>query len=313
MAVIEQGDIKEEPAFAGRETIDRAQSIQSAYEYCERLAGSHYENFPVGSFLVPRRLRKHFYSIYAFARTADDFADEGYEDGLNREGRIARLADWGAKLRQAFRGHATHPIFIALARTREEFDLPERLFEDLLSAFTQDVTRTRYETFDLLLDYCERSANPVGRLILLLFGYKDEALHRMSDSICTALQLTNHWQDVSIDLDKDRVYLPLVDLATFGLDVDALKARRADQRFARLMKREVERAREFFVSGKPLCTEVEGRLGMELRAVWLGGWRILDLLEENHYDVFSNRPVITSADKLKILSLALRRGAFRRY
>ncbi|HYP25547.1 MAG TPA: squalene synthase HpnC [Blastocatellia bacterium] len=277
------------------------------------MAKSHYENFPVGSLLIPKALRKHFYSIYAFARTADDFADEGYEQGRPPEERLAQLSEWGRMLRQAFSGHASHPVFVALAETRARFDLPVRLFEDLLSAFTQDVTRTRYESFDQLLDYCERSANPVGRLILLLFEYKDEGLHKMSDGICTALQLANHWQDVEVDLRKDRVYLPLEDMAKFGLLAEELHQRKADERFRRLMKYEVERARELFASGKPLCTEVRGRLGVELRAVWLGGWQILKRIEENNYDVFSRRPAISSIDKMRILSLALRREAFRRY
>ena len=289
------------------------EAVELAYRYCERLARSHYENFPVGSFLVPKRLRKHFYSIYAFARTADDFADEDYEQGPSAAERIARLEEWGRMLRQAFSGQASHPVFVALRETQARFDLPSQLFEDLLSAFVQDVTRTRYESFDQLLDYCDRSARPVGRLILLLFDYRDEELHKMSDSICAALQLTNHWQDVGIDIKKDRVYLPLEDLAKFGVEPEELNRGRADERFRKLMKYEVERARELFISGKPLCTEVGGRLGVELRAVWLGGWRILHRIEENRYDVFSNRPVISSLDKMKILTLALRRGAFRRY
>jgi len=288
-------------------------SVELAYRYCEKLAKSHYENFPVGSVLIPKRLRKHFYSIYAFARTADDFADEGYEMGQSPEERIARLEEWGRMLKQAFSGNASHPIFVALAETQAQFDLPSRLFEGLLSAFTQDVTRTRYETFDQLLDYCDRSANPVGRLILLLFDHRAEELHGLSDRICTALQLTNHWQDVGIDLIKDRVYLPLEDLAKFGLGVEDLHRRKAGERFRRLMKHEVERARELFSSGKPLCTAVEGRLGVELRAVWLGGWQILNRIEENHYDIFSDRPVISAVDKMKILTLALRKEAFKRY
>lgn len=292
---------------------DAGLSVELAYKYCEKLAKSHYENFPVGSLLIPKGLRKHFYSIYAFARTADDFADEGYERGERAEERIAKIEEWGRMLGQAFSGQASHPIFVALAETRARFDLPPRLFEALLSAFAQDVTLTRYESFDQLLDYCDRSANPVGRLILLLFDYRDEGLHEMSDSICTALQLANHWQDVGIDLRKDRVYLPLEDMERFDLAAEDLFQMKADERFRRLMKYEVERARELFISGRPLCTEVGGRLGVELRVVWLGGWRILNRIEENGYDVFSKRPVISAIDKMKILALALRREALRRY
>src|SRR5215213_4544846 len=204
-----QEESAEGPEGSDYHAGDAGQSVELAYKYCEKLAKAHYENFPVGSLLIPKRLRKHFYSIYAFARTADDFADEGYEHGERAEERIAKIHEWGRMLKQALCGQASHPIFIALAETQARFDLPPDLFEDLLSAFAQDVTRTRYESFEQLLDYCDRSANPVGRLILLLFGHKDEGLHQMSDSICTALQLANHWQDVGIDLRKDRVYLPL--------------------------------------------------------------------------------------------------------
>ena len=284
-----------------------------AYEYCERLTRSHYENFPVGSALIPKRLRRHFYSIYAFARTADDFADEGYGQGYSEGERLDLLDEWRRMLMQSLAGQARHPVFVALARTAAEFDLPAALLEDLLSAFAQDVTLRRYESFDQLVDYCRRSANPIGRLILLLFGYRDEQHHQWSDDICTALQLTNHWQDVAVDLEKDRVYLPEEDLSQFDLSVDDLKRRGANDSVKRLVKFEVERARQMFARGKPLCTSVSARLGIELRSVWLGGMRILDHIEQNGYDVFASRPVITSTDKLKILLVAASKRAFGRY
>ena len=284
-----------------------------AYQYCERLARSHYENFPVGSVLIPKPLRKHFYSIYAFARIADDFADEGYGAEYGECDRLALLEEWRQMLLESRAGIARHPVFVAVARTASEFDLPATLFEDLLSAFAQDVTVRRYECFDQLLDYCRRSANPIGRLILLLFGYRDEQLHRWSDDICTALQLANHWQDVAIDLDKDRVYLPEEDLSRFGVSADDLMSRTASGAFKSLMEFEVARARALFERGKPLCTSVGGRLGLELRSVWLGGVRILERIEQNSYDVFAHRPVISSTDKLKILLVAASRRAFRRY
>lgn len=292
---------------------ERAWTVDAAYAYCERLARAHYENFPVGSLLVPRPLRKHFYAIYAFARTADDFADEGFAQGRSPQERLEALAEWGEMLKNAFAGRASHPVFIALAETSARFDLPIALFEALLSAFSQDVTTSRYESFDQLLDYCRRSANPVGRLILLLFGHKDGQLNRWSDDICTGLQLANHWQDIAIDLDKDRIYLPAEDLVRFGLSEQDLLQKQAGDALRRLMAFEIDRAREFFRRGKPLCTAVGGRLGLELRAVWLGGWRILDRIEKNDYDVFTRRPVITAADKLRILGLALRKGAFQRF
>jgi hydroxysqualene synthase len=300
-------------SIRGEHITNRVWSVDAAYEYCEKLARSHYENFPVGSILIPRPLRKHFYSIYAFARTADDFADEGYAENYSERERLELLEEWRGMLRQAIKGHATHPVFIALRQTQAEFDLPVALFEDLLSAFMQDVTVSEYATFEELLDYCRRSANPVGRLILLLFGHRGEQLHSWSDDICTALQLANHWQDVAIDLAKGRIYIPAEDLARFGLSSDDLENSRSDDRFRRLMQFEVGRARELFARGKPLCVSVSGRLGLELRGVWLGGMRILDLIEQNGYDVFTRRPVIAPADKLRILSLAARKGAFRRH
>ncbi len=289
-----------------------AWDVESSYAYCERLARSHYENFPVGSVLVPKHLRKYFYSIYAFARTADDFADEGYADNHSEAERLDLLDEWRLMLQDCFAGRATHPIFIALHDTRANCKLPISLFEDLLSAFSQDVVKRRYQIFDELLDYCRRSANPIGRLILLLFGYKDEQLHQLSDNICTGLQLANHWQDVAIDLQKDRVYLPQEDLTRYGLTVEELQQQQLSKSFLELMKFEVARARQLFTAGKPLCTAVTGRLGIELRVVWLGGSRILNGIEANGYDVFNKRPVITKRDKLTILFTALRKGAFRR-
>jgi squalene synthase HpnC len=288
-------------------------TLDDAYDHCERLARSHYENFPVGSVLVPKRLRKHFYSIYSFARIADDFADEAYGESYTQRERLDLIDQWHLMLTESLAGRAKHPVFIALAQTQARFDLPVPLLEDLLSAFSQDVTVRTYESFDQLLDYCRRSANPIGRLILLLFGYRDEQFHRWSDDICTALQLANHWQDVAIDLDKDRIYLPEEDLSRFELTVDDLIRRRTSEAFKRLMKFEVTRTREMFASGKPLCAAVRGRLGVELRAVWLGGVRILEHIEQNGYDVFAQRPVITSSDKLRILSIAASKAAFRRY
>ncbi len=288
-------------ALTDAQLLRQSWTIDSAFRYCERLARAHYENFPVGSLLIPKTLRKHFYSLYAFARTADDFADEGEADSHNENVRLADLNEWRSRLQQAFQGQATHPIFIALAATCESFRLPQEHFEDLLSAFTQDVTTRRYASFSDLLDYCRRSANPIGRLILRLFGYEDEEKFLWSDDICTALQLTNHWQDVRVDLKKDRIYLPLADLARFGVTVEALQNRTATAEIRELMRFEVERARQLFLRGKPLCTAVGGRLGFELRAVWQGGWRILDRIAQNRYDVLQHRPVITKMDKLKLL------------
>lgn len=286
---------------AARTTV--SYSAEQASAYCERMARTHYENFPVGSLLVPGRLRKHVYSIYAFARTADDFADEGYETtGLTETDRLAALDDWQRKLEDCYAGRADHPVFIALAATVKELNLPIKLLSDLLSAFKQDVTKHRYANFDEVLDYCTRSANPVGRLILLLFGYRDERLHQLSDHICTALQLANFWQDVAVDIGKDRVYLPADELARFGVSIDDLREGRFSDRYAALLKFQVDRTWEIFKQGRPLPEAVRGRLKYELRLTWFGGTRILERIEELGYDTLNRRPTISTFDKLRILA-----------
>lgn len=290
------------------EIAGRTWSIKESYRYCRSIALSHYENFPVASILLPSTLRSHFYSIYAFARIADDFADEAQVAG-GPDARLALLARWREMLVDCYGGTATHPVFVALGETASKFALPLALFEDLISAFSQDVTKKRYETFAELLDYCRRSANPIGRLVLLLFGYKGQQLCLLSDSVCTGLQLTNHWQDLAIDLARDRVYLPIEDIARFGLAVEELKNPMRRDRVCRLLAFEVARTRSFFDDGERICDAVAGRLALELRAVWLGGVTILDRIERSGYDVFSQRPRITTLDKLRIASLAIARKA----
>jgi len=286
--------------------------VAEAFEYCQRLTESHYENFPVGSVLVPKRLRKHVYSIYAFARTADDFADEGYETSeaqtsasFDESARLAALDDWQQRLEKCFEDQADHPIFIALAATVKELDLPIKLFSDLLSAFKQDVVKRRYSDFNEVLDYCTRSANPVGRLILLLFGYRDEKLHQLSDYICTALQLANFWQDVSVDIRKDRIYLPLDEMEKFGVTAEDLRQSRFSQQYADLLKFQVDRTGEFFRIGRPLPEMVEGRLRYELRLTWFGGTRILELIEKLGFDTLNQRPKISTFDKLLLFARTL--------
>lgn len=244
-----------------------------AYAVCLRLARSHYENFPVASWLLPAPMRPHVAAVYAFARTADDFADEG---DLDEAERIRRIDDWESKLD----AHGDHPVFVALEHTIAECRLDKQLFRDLLSAFRQDVTTTRYATWDELLDYCRRSANPVGRLVLGIAGQRDEALARQSDCVCTALQLVNFWQDVAIDRAKGRDYLPRELADAFGS-----QARREAGR----------RTRALFDEGRAVADGVTGRLRYELRATWLGGTRILDALEARNFDV-STRPALRAAD-----------------
>jgi phytoene synthase len=278
-------------------------AVSDAFAYCERMARAHYENFPVGSLLVPKSRRKHVYSIYAFARTADDFADEGYDTGEWTEARrLAALEDWETKLEDAFRGRAANPVFVALAETVRELALPIQLFRDLLSAFKQDVTQRRYPDFDDVLDYCRRSANPVGRLILRLFGYRDDRLDELSDCICTALQLANFWQDVAVDLGKDRVYLPLDEMARHGVTIEALHARRFSAGYATLLEAQVRRTKDLFERGRPLPSQVRGRLAFELRLTWLGGMRILEKIEAMGYDTLRARPKIQAWDKIGLLA-----------
>lgn len=291
---------------AGLPAQPRSYSSAEALAYCERMAREHYENFPVGSLLVPRARRKHVYSIYAFARTADDFADEGYDDAvLTEASRLQALNEWEVQLAACYRGEASRPVFVALAATVKELQLPEQLFRDLLSAFKQDVVKRRYADFAEVLDYCRRSANPVGRLILRLFDYRDEHLDELSDAICTALQLANFWQDVAVDIQKDRVYLPQDEMRQYGVNLDDLRAQQGSAEYCRLLKFQVERTRELFARGKDLPKLVSGRLALELRLTWHGGMRILELIERQAYDTLRARPKLTGFDKAVLLSRAL--------
>jgi hydroxysqualene synthase len=293
------------PPVTFEESISSPAEIKDAFVFCEQMARAHYENFPVGSLLVPKEKRNHVYSIYAFARTADDFADEGYGTATTPDDRLHLLDEWEFQLESCYRGIASHPIFIALAETVRELRLPIQLFRDLLSAFRQDVVQARYADFNEVLDYCRRSANPVGRLLLLLFGYRDEHLHKLSDYICTALQLANFWQDVAVDLEKDRIYLPQEDLRQFDYHEDELFAREFNSRYASLLKFQVDRTWQLFAYGKTLPKLVRGRLSFELSLTWHGGTRILELIERNGYDTLQQRPKITKWDKLVLLTRAV--------
>src|SRR5215470_3840623 len=291
--------------------MGRADSrVEAGYAACRRLARRHYENFPVASYLVPRDKRDALRAIYAFARCADDFADEGVEIGapaVKPEARLQRLADWRQKLQDCYLGHADHPVFLALGDAARRFQLSQQHFEDLLRAFELDVRVNRHADFSSLLAYCSCSANPVGRLVLELFGHHDVGLVALSDDICTALQLTNFWQDVAVDLSHDRVYLPLEDLARFEYSLDDLCAGRVDERWRRLLAFEVERTREMFARGQSLVSKVTPSLRLQLRITWLGGVTILDKIEKAEYDVFRRRPTLGSLDFLKLLVRARRR------
>ena len=275
---------------------------RAAYAACERLARRHYENFPVASRLLPARMRPHIAAIYAFARTADDFADE---PGIADEERLLLLDEWEALLKghgqtQLFRLDSARelsvPVFQALHHTIETCNLPLQWFEDLLSAFRQDVTKHRYDTWIDLLDYCQRSANPVGRLVLRVAGHDDPGLDRESDAVCTALQLTNFWQDLDRDWRRGRLYVPLDDCGRMGARQTDLDARRLTPEWRATLAELVQRTRELFDAGRAVCDGVPGRLGWELRATWLGGRRILEKLQRAEFDVFRHRPKLGPAD-----------------
>ena len=283
-------------------------ALAQAYATCEQLARQHYENFPVASHLLPAPMRPHIAVIYAFARTADDFADE---PGLATEERLQRLEDFRQRLlagtaRRAEPTDAGHDlIFLALANTIRQFTLPVSLFEDLLSAFRQDVTTTRYRTWTDVLDYCRRSANPVGRLVLRVAGYDNRSLDDASDAVCTALQLTNFWQDLERDWSIGRLYVPVDALARANAREADLDAKRLTAEWRAVIAVMVQRTRELFARGRSVCDGVRGRLRWELRATWLGGTRILDKLERADFDVFNHRPTLGKSDIPGLLRDAL--------
>jgi squalene synthase HpnC len=276
-----------------------APSLDAAYAACLRLAREHYENFPVASHLIPPRMRPHIAAIYAFARTADDIADE---PGMPDAERLRRLEEWGARLDQAVTGATSSSdepaasIFAAVSNTIRVCHLPPSLFHDLLSAFRQDVVRKRYGTWEEVLDYCRRSANPVGRLVLGVAGRLTPALGARSDDVCTALQLTNFWQDIGRDWQNGRLYVPESARAQAGAREEDLDAPRLNAAWKRAMADMVQRTRALFEAGRPVCDGVDGRLRWELRLTWLGGSRILDRIEAADFEVVHNRPKLGAAD-----------------
>lgn len=269
--------------------------LRSAYAECRRLASRHYENFPTASYLVPRDRRDALAAIYAFARYADDVADE---PGV--ENRLEKLADWRAKLTASYEGGSDHPVFVALHDSAERFTLSRENFENLLHAFESDVVVNRHPDFASLLAYCTCSANPVGRLVLELFGYHDPHLFELSDNICTALQLTNFWQDVAVDFSRDRVYLPQNDMARFNYSLDDLRAGRCDRHWQELLAFEIARTRDLYERGRSLPEEVHRKLRTQLRLTWLGGTEVLAKIESVAYDIFHRRPSLSKWDFLRL-------------
>ena len=268
------------------------------------MSNAHYENFPVASPLLPPSMRAPVRVIYAFARSADDLADEG--DALPEE-RITALMAYEAELDQIDQGQRpASPLFVQVAATLAAHHMDTHYLRELLSAFRQDVRQIRYSSFDALLDYCRRSANPVGRIMLSLFGNTTQPAFERSDAICSALQIINFLQDVAIDWDKSRVYLPQEDLQRFGVSEEQIADQRVDDRWRALMAFEVQRARAMMLDGAPLALLIRGRLGWELRLIVHGGLRILEKIEAVGYDVFRARPTLKASDWLLILWRALR-------
>jgi len=274
--------------------------VRAAYARCEALAREHYENFPVASILLPKRMRPHIAAIYAFARTADDIADE---PGRTPDERLRLLEDFRARLHASVREPGPpdgDPVFIALRDTIARNDLPVPLFDDLLSAFRQDVLVHRYDTWDNVGDYCRRSANPVGRLVLRVAGVRDEAADRASDAVCTALQLANFWQDFGRDWRNGRLYVPAEEARRHGAAERDLDRPAMTKEWTGVLRACVARTRKLFDEGRPVADAVRGRLRWELRATWLGGVRILEKIDALGYDTLHRRPRLGAADAARI-------------
>jgi squalene synthase HpnC len=274
-----------------------APSLEEAREYCERLAKTHYENFSVATWFLPRSLRQHFYNVYAYCRISDDLGDEVGDPQQSLE----LLDQWEAELNACYSGSPKHPVFVALAETVKQCSIPKHEFSDLLVAFRQDQTVTRFETFDDILAYCHYSANPVGHLVLYLCGYSDAERQQLSDYTCTALQLANFWQDIFVDYGKGRIYLPLEDLRRFGVTGEDIAQRQATLQFVAMMKFEVERARKWFVRGLPLVKMVNRELAIDLELFSRGGQEILNAIERQDFDVLRARPEISKSRKLLLV------------
>lgn len=288
----------QELARFGPECRRNGMTLARARQYCRRLAYTHYENFSVASLLLPRRLLPHFHAIYAYCRWADDLGDEtgGGQQALDL------LQWWRAELVRCYEGRSSHPVMFALAPTIARFRIPPKPFLDLLLAFEQDQSVTRYESYEQLLNYCRNSANPVGHLVLYLCDSFDERRAQLADRICTGLQLANFWQDVARDLDIGRVYLPAEDRRRFGYTDADLEARRFTPAFADLMRFEVERARALFHEGMPLVKLMPVEIQPDIELFVRGGLAILAKIEQIGYDVWRTRPEVSRWDKARLLA-----------
>jgi squalene synthase HpnC len=279
---------------------EQAPSLAEAQEYCRRLAHTHYENFSVATWFLPQRLRQHFCNVYAYCRISDDLGDEVGDPSQS----LQLLDQWEAELDACYSGNPRHSVFVALADTVRIFDVPKQPFADLLIAFRQDQSVGRYPTFDDLLGYCRYSANPVGHLVLYLCGYSDTERQAFSDFTCTALQLANFWQDVSIDYAKGRIYLPVEDMKRYIVSEDDIAAQRNTPAFCELMAFEVTRARDWFLRGLSLVEKVDRELAIDLELFSRGGQEILNAIARQKYAVLGRRPSISKARKLALVARA---------
>lgn len=268
----------------------------------EKLAQEHYENFPVGSFFIPKKFRRPIHLIYAFSRVADDIADEG---NMLSATRIASLDAWERSLEKALHGVTEDDFFAELASVIREFELSPQLLKDLLIAFRKDASDPRYDSFDGLLEYCRYSANPIGRLLLQIFRCSNDATAGYSDRICSALQLANFWQDISVDTRRNRLYIPRSEMTRFGLTDDDLLSGARSEEFRQLMKHLVDRTEMILTEGRPLLDLTPKELRFEMRLIWYGGMTILRKIKEIGYDTRNRRPELTAADKAAIFFKAL--------
>jgi squalene synthase HpnC len=284
---------------------DVAPTLDEARDYCRHLAETHYENFHVTTWFLPAELQPHFHSIYAYCRISDDLGDEVPD----KSAALALLDLWGRELDACYEGHARHPVFVALAETIRSCSIPKEPFADLLVAFRQDQTVTRYATMDDILGYCRYSANPVGRLVLYACGEvppdKIEENFRLSDATCSALQLANFWQDVRVDFLKDRVYIPQDDMQRLGVTDETIASGVATPEFRALLRQEVDFARALFEQGLPLIGRVNRDLALDLDLFSRGGLEILRAIERRDYDVLSARPVISKLTKFSLAARAM--------
>ena len=286
--------------------VEGTLSLDESRRYCGRLAKSHYENFLVAGVFCPKPLRQHFYNVYAYCRISDDLSDEIGDTQKS----LILLDWWNDELDAMYRGEPRHPVFVALAETVQKFGIPPDPFRDLLTAFRQDQVTPRWETYGDLLCYCKNSANPVGRLVLYLCGYRDAERLALSDQTCTALQLANFWQDVTRDIEKDRIYLPLEDMARFNVTEEQIFARRFSPEFAELMRFEVERTIPQFTEGLKLCALVEKRVRMDIEMFNRGGIEVLRLIEKQGYDTLTRRPSVSKKRQAALLASRFLRGLF---